>query len=68
MKVMRIRELRERANLQQSQIAERMGVVQSAVANWENEIALPRARQLPLLAQVLGCSIDELYNHDEEAS
>ena len=67
MKTMRIRELRERANLQQSQVAEQMGVVQSAVANWENEIALPRARQLPRLAQVLGCSIDELYTHDEEA-
>ena len=68
MKVMRIRKLRERANLQQSQVAERMGVVQSAVANWENEIALPRDRQLPLLARVLGCSIDELYNHGGEAS
>lgn len=59
--VMKIRELREAANLQQRQVAERMGVLQSAVSNWETEVALPKARQLPLLAQVLGCSISDLF-------
>ena len=59
--VMKIKELREAANLQQKQVAERMGVLQSAVSNWETEVALPKARQLPLLAQVLGCSIDDLF-------
>ena len=59
--VMRIKELREAASLQQRQVAERMGVFQSAVSNWETEVALPKARQLPLLAQVLGCSIDDLF-------
>lgn len=59
--VMKIRELREAANLQQRQVAEHMGVLQSAVSNWETEVALPKARQLPLLAQVLGCSISDLF-------
>lgn len=59
--VMRIKELREAANLQQKQVAVHMGVLQTAVSNWENEVALPKARQLPLLAQVLGCSIDDLF-------
>lgn len=59
--VMKIKELREAANLQQKQVAECMGVLQSAVSNWETEVALPKARQLPLLAQVLGCSIDDLF-------
>ena len=59
--IMRIKELREAANLQQKQVAECMGVLQSAVSNWETEVALPKARQLPLLAQVLGCSIDDLF-------
>lgn len=67
MTVMRIRELRRRAGITQIQLAERMGVIQSTVASWESEVALPRARQLPLLAQALGCSIDELYNRDEKA-
>ena len=59
--IMRIRELREAANLTQKQVADSMGVLTSAVSNWESEVALPRARQLPQLARVLGCSIDDLY-------
>ena len=66
--VMRIKKLREKAGLQQKQLAERMGVLTTAVSNWESEVALPRARQLPLLAQVLGCSIDELYEPASEAA
>lgn len=65
--VMRIKELREAAELQQKQVAEYMGVLQSAVSNWENEVALPKARQLPLLARVLGCSIDDLFVPLEDA-
>lgn len=66
--IMRIRELRELAGMTQQQVADSMGVLQSAVSNWESEVALPRARQLPLLAQVLGCSIDELFAQEPEAA
>lgn len=65
--VMRIKELREAAELQQKQVAERMGVFQSAVSNWETEVALPKARQLPLLARVLGCTISDLFVPLEDA-
>lgn len=64
--VMRIRELREAANLQQKQVAAHMGVFQAAVSNWETEVALPKARELPRLARVLGCSIDDLFVPLEE--
>lgn len=64
--VMRIRELREAANLQQKQVAAHMGVLQTAVSNWETEVALPKARELPRLAKVLGCSIDDLFVPLEE--
>ena len=66
--IMRIRELRELAGMTQQQVADSMGVLQSAVSNWESEVALPRARQLPLLARVLGCTIDELFAQDPEAA
>ena len=66
--IMRIRELLELAGITQQQVADSMGVLQSAVSNWESEVALPRARQLPLLARVLGCSIDELFAQDPEAA
>lgn len=65
--VMKIRELREAANLQQRQLATSMGVMQSAVSNWETEVALPKARDLPRLAQVLGCSISDLFVPVEDA-
>lgn len=62
--IMRIRELRESASLTQLQLATEMGVKQNSVATWEKEIALPKARDLPLLAHVLGVRIDELFSPD----
>lgn len=64
--IMRIQELRERAGLTQVQLAVRVGVSQGTVSCWESENVLPRTRDLPLLANVLGCSIDELYLQEEE--
>lgn len=64
--IMRIQELREGANLTQVQVALRMGVSQNTVSQWENEVALPRTRDLPQLANVLQCSIDALYNREDE--
>lgn len=66
--VMRIKALREAAGLQQKQVAEGMGVLQSAVSNWETEVALPKARQLPQLAEVLGCSVSDLFVHVEDSA
>ena len=63
--VMLIRQKRENANLSQADLAIQMGVARSAVANWETEVALPRTRQLPDLARVLGCSIDDLFTQDD---
>lgn len=61
MHVMCIKQRREAAGLSQAALSVRMGCVQSAVANWEMEISLPKARDLPHLSKVLGCSIDELF-------
>lgn len=59
--IMRIRELRRNADMNQQQLADAMGVAQNCVSQWETEVALPRTRQLPELAKVFGCSIDDLY-------
>lgn len=67
--VMRIRERREAAGMTQQQLASKMGVLQSAVSNWELEISLPRVRQLPQLRAVLGCSsYDDLFLPQEQNS
>ena len=68
MKVMKIKELREAASLKQTELATQMGVLPTAVSNWENEVALPKARQLPMLARVLGVTIDELFVPIEDVS
>ena len=59
--IMRIRELREDAEMTQQQLANGMGVVRNAVSNWENEISLPQVRQLPALAELFGCRIEDLF-------
>ena len=59
--VMRIKVLREAAGISQGSLATQMGVIQSVVCNWETEVALPKSRDLPRLANVLGVTIDELY-------
>lgn len=59
--VLQIKELREAAGLSQVQLADSMGVAQSAVSSWETEVFLPRIRQLPLLVQVLGCDYNALF-------
>ena len=61
--IMRIKELRRKAEINQQQLALEMGVAQNCVSQWETEVALPRTRQLPRLAQVLGCTINELFEH-----
>ena len=65
--VMRIKEYRDQAGMTQLQFGAQMGVSQSTVASWESESYLPKTRDLPLLAQVLGCSISDLFVPVEDA-
>ena len=58
---MRIKELREARGLNQTRVAEAMGVSQVAVAKWEAGRAFPAGERLPALADLLGCTIDALY-------
>ena len=66
--MMRIRELRESAGMTQNVLAVEMGVSQNTVSCWETEVSLPKARELPRLAKVLGCTISELYAPDEDSA
>ena len=52
--------------MSQQELGSNMGVGRSTVKNWELEISLPLARDLPLLADVLGVNtIDELYCRED---
>ena len=55
-----IKVIRMKANLSQTELAEKLAVTQGAISQWETGESLPRAELLPKLAKILGCSVDEL--------
>ena len=55
-----IRNIRKLKKLTQEQLARDLGVRRSTVAMWETGKAMPRAALLPKLADILGCTVDEL--------
>lgn len=56
-----ISELREKAGLTQSALAEKLGVDRSAVAKWESGAASPSFAKVPKLAEALKCEISDLF-------
>ena len=52
----------------QQQLAEKLGVGRSAIANWEVERSLPNADKLPYLADALGCTIGKLYGQGKDGA
>ena len=61
---MNIKNKRIAAGLTQEELGEKIGYGQSAVANWENGNRSPRPTDLPRLAKILGCTIDELFEEE----
>ena len=59
-----IKILREKVGITQMKLAEDIGVTQACVAMWETGKAFPNSDKLPKLAEVLGCTIDELYGKE----
>lgn len=59
-------QMRKSAGLTQASAAEKIGVTEASVCMWETGKTLPRASLLPKVAEVYGCSIDDLYRDDED--
>jgi transcriptional regulator with XRE-family HTH domain len=53
---------RERLELTQGELAERLGVSQQAVASWENDAAMPKQDRRAALLQVLGPTAELVRN------
>lgn len=62
-----IKDYRTRKGLSQEQLARLMGTTQAAVAMWETGARMPRADKLPKLAEVLGCTVADLYKNSVTA-
>ena len=61
----RIADLRKEKGLKQEMIAEKMGVSSQAVSKWENDQTCPDISVLPLLAEILGVTVDKLLTGKE---
>ena len=58
----KIKQLRFKAGLTQEQLAEKLRIGAQSVSKWENAVAMPDITMLPLLAEVFGISIDDLFD------
>lgn len=62
----KIRQLRFRAGLTQEQLAGQLGIAPQSVSKWENAAAMPDITTLPLLAEIFGVTIDDLFDLTNE--
>ena len=58
--VRKFRELRKRAGLTQDDLSQRLGVTRQAVANYEKGKRTPDLWNARDIAEILGCTIDDL--------
>lgn len=56
-----LRERRRELGLQQDDLGSLLSVTQQSVSNWERGVRSPETDQLPVLAEALGCRIDDLF-------
>lgn len=63
----RIKERREQLDLSRSELAARIGVTPSAIANYENEISSPKIELMYKLFNALECDANYLHQDDMNA-
>ena len=58
----KIRALRFKADMTQEQLADKLGIAAQSVSKWENGTTMPDIITLPLLAEIFGITIDDLFD------
>ena len=58
--------MRRRAGLTAADFAERMHYSRATIYYWEQGRCWPSSQELPRIAEILGCSIDELFADPNE--
>jgi transcriptional regulator with XRE-family HTH domain len=62
----KFKKAREKTGYTQAYVANALGLSDtSTVAKWETGVALPRSLLLPKIADLYGCSVDELLGNDD---
>ena len=52
--------LRKEKGMTQKDIADKLGITDKAVSEWERDVAFPDTATIPKLAEILGVSVEEL--------
>jgi transcriptional regulator with XRE-family HTH domain len=63
----RLKGRREAKGLSRKDFADRLGVGVRIVESWEQGLRAPKLPQIPLIADLLGCAIDDLLRDDPPA-
>lgn len=58
----KLKEMRKSRNCSQKFIADKLGITQGAISQWEQGKSMPNTDKLIELAKILHCSIDELLS------
>ena len=61
-----IAELRKEKGLTQAQLASKMCVTDKAVSKWERDLSCPDINSIPRLAEILGVSVEQLMQGQEQ--
>ena len=62
---LKLKELREKKGVSQRDVAEVLKISKGSIGMWESTDRIPNAKQLNLLADFFGISVDELLGRDE---
>ena len=60
----RFTRLRKKLGFTQEEIAEKVNITAQAVSKWENDLSAPDISLLPILADILNVSLDELLGRE----
>lgn len=61
---MSFKKQRKKAGFTQREVAEALGVTDAAVNLWENGKTMPAAKRLVDIANLFGCTIDDLLKEE----
>lgn len=60
-----LRLLRIKAGMSQKELADALNISQAAVTNWERGKSFPTSDKLPEIAEVLNCTLADLYGKED---
>ena len=63
---MRLREIREMANMSQRALGDKLGIANTVISKYERNVCDPSVENLIKMADIFGVSVDSLVGHNAE--